>query len=435
MLRSLCITMLATLRWMKISPGLRPCKIEKHRRQQKTYSAGDDVTRSNAFDRRLSRGFHNSSCHAVFDSATRRFLHFTWGYTHEHALNGKASVGAADEEVLGGVDRRQPLEVVGVLGLDARHPLLVVVDQVAQGRLVPDGVRRRGAGWVFARGGGRQAREGERLREYEGASVARKRGAFDWKARAPVRRWPGEQLWKRFHLEPQKFANEPRCCGSVHHVTTQWLIPRSPEVDISRRPAPKVAPTSSWAFSLSSSCSWWWLWWPQLGSLQTWGLAASSPASSSWKHNVSKLSWFQLSSYVVVLNMLLEVLVHIEILTPSRGVPRLVDDNPNEGKHACTRQNNLIIRNTLFSPGKKKKKTYLDLGADFDAHGGSDGGAVVAAGGDVVEHLGRGLPDVLIRVNTTQRKMTAPRTLGKRCRSGQRLEPTGFSGGGWAPRI
>ena len=76
------------------------------------------------------------------------------------------------------MDRRQPLEVVGVLGLDARHPLLVVVDQVAQGRLVPDGVRRRGAGWVFARGGGRQAREGERLIEYKGASVARKRGAF-----------------------------------------------------------------------------------------------------------------------------------------------------------------------------------------------------------------------------------------------------------------
>lgn len=45
--------------------------------------------------------------------------------THEHALDGKAGVGASNEEVLGGVDGRQPLEVVGVLGLHASHPPVV----------------------------------------------------------------------------------------------------------------------------------------------------------------------------------------------------------------------------------------------------------------------------------------------------------------------
>lgn len=50
----------------------------------------------------------------------------------------------------------------------------------------------------------------------------------------------------------------------------------------------------------------------------------------------------------------------------------------------------------LFPLDGLKLKTYLDLGADFDAHGGSHGGAVVAAAGHAVQHLGGGLPDVLV---------------------------------------
>lgn len=43
-------------------------------------------------------------------------------FSHQHALNGEPGVGASDKQVLGGVDRCQPLEVVGVLRLYAGDP-------------------------------------------------------------------------------------------------------------------------------------------------------------------------------------------------------------------------------------------------------------------------------------------------------------------------
>lgn len=47
--------------------------------------------------------------------------------THEHGLNRKPRVGASDEEVLRGVDGRQPLEEIGVLGLHVGYPPIVAI--------------------------------------------------------------------------------------------------------------------------------------------------------------------------------------------------------------------------------------------------------------------------------------------------------------------